>query len=177
MLSHYSKWMYLCSFSLDLNVPDISYIQSFTVNIFEHKLNPNLTVIQIYQSEGQYTAFSTGLYCKLRWLALTDSNSGHIGTSYPALDNKNEQHRRRHFFILLILQLDLCAFGVMKNQKVGNILENFTTESVMYVFLWFLRVFLYHMFIYVVYFWKQVMRCWEFICERLFWSYFYIYMM
>lgn len=52
----------------------------------------------------------------------------------------------------------MCAFGVMKNQKVGNILENFTTESVMYVFLSFLS-FLYNMFVYVVYFWKQVMRC------------------
>lgn len=41
------------------------------------------------------------------------------------------------------MHLDLFAFGVLKNQKVGNILENFTTESVMYVFFFLFLVFLY----------------------------------
>lgn len=63
------------------------------------------------------------------------------------------------------MQLDLCAFGVSQNQKAGAILESFTPEPVMYflfqrlVLFCFVFSLLYNIFVCVVYFWKQVMRC------------------
>lgn len=57
------------------------------------------------------------------------------------------------------MQVDPCVFGVTQNQKAGIVLENFTPEPVMYFFYHFVVSLLYNMFVCVVYFWKQVMRC------------------